>query len=437
MRDVTATEEANLLAQQARERSAWLARLPEENPDPVIRVYKDGTVLYANPGAEAAAAAWRMPGETGVEAKLLPNLADAVQRAVERREVIHLEIPHDDRTLWVSLSPAGNEVGLYFRDVTERTQVEGFSRALNAINQLIHSRRGFGEIMQGAIELAGKALAAETAAVSLRKTGRWSVSFVAGLPKEAIGAVMSDQEERHALLAIAEQTPIAIADAWCDERVNHEHVKKWGIRAVLVVPLIVRGKAMGSLFFNYHKGPVAFGAAHLDFAAKLASAVSLAIENAQLFADLEQSERSLRQADARKNEFLAVLSHELRNPLAPIKNSLYILDHASVGGEQAKRAKQVIDRQVNQLADLINDLLDVTRVTTNYSGKGWRCPNWFVEPSKTTARCSKEVVCTWTWMRRQPLSSSTPMPRDWHRCWEICCKMLRSSPAGVDERGCR
>jgi PAS domain S-box-containing protein len=76
-------------------------------------------------------------------------------------------------------------------------------------------------------------------------------------------------------------------------------------------------------------------------------------------------EEALREADQRKNEFLAVLSHELRNPLAPIRNSTYILEHCEPGGEQAKRALAVIDRQAAQLAHLVDDLLDVTRITRN------------------------------------------------------------------------
>ncbi len=71
----------------------------------------------------------------------------------------------------------------------------------------------------------------------------------------------------------------------------------------------------------------------------------------------------LAEADRRKNEFLAVLSHELRNPLAPISNSLYILHRAAPGSEQARRAQAVIERQVEQLRRLIEDLLDVTRIT--------------------------------------------------------------------------
>ena len=69
------------------------------------------------------------------------------------------------------------------------------------------------------------------------------------------------------------------------------------------------------------------------------------------------------EADRRKNDFLAVLSHELRNPLAPIRNSVHVLERAEPGGEQATRARQVIDRQAQHMVRLIEDLLDVTRIT--------------------------------------------------------------------------
>jgi two-component system CheB/CheR fusion protein len=78
---------------------------------------------------------------------------------------------------------------------------------------------------------------------------------------------------------------------------------------------------------------------------------------------LREANARLAEADRRKDEFLAVLSHELRNPLAPIRAALYLLEHAAPGGEQANRARTVIDRQVAQLARLVDDLLDVTRIT--------------------------------------------------------------------------
>jgi two-component system CheB/CheR fusion protein len=77
-----------------------------------------------------------------------------------------------------------------------------------------------------------------------------------------------------------------------------------------------------------------------------------------------EAAEALREADRHRTQFLAMLSHELRNPLAPIKNSLYILDRAEADGDQAKRARAVIDRQVGQLSRLIDDLLDATRISS-------------------------------------------------------------------------
>jgi len=71
----------------------------------------------------------------------------------------------------------------------------------------------------------------------------------------------------------------------------------------------------------------------------------------------------IREADRRKSEFLAVLSHELRNPLAPISNATRLLDQAPVGSEQALRARAIIDRQARQLTRLVDDLLDLTRIS--------------------------------------------------------------------------
>lgn len=79
----------------------------------------------------------------------------------------------------------------------------------------------------------------------------------------------------------------------------------------------------------------------------------------------KRAEEALQAADERRNHFLAVLSHELRNPLAPIMNSLFVLERAAPGEDQARRAIAVIERQARQLTRLVDDLLDVTRITRN------------------------------------------------------------------------
>jgi signal transduction histidine kinase len=77
------------------------------------------------------------------------------------------------------------------------------------------------------------------------------------------------------------------------------------------------------------------------------------------------AEQRLREEDRRKSEFIAVLSHELRNPLAAIRNSLYLMDYVAPESAEARQSRTIIDRQVSHLARLVDDLLDVTRIAQN------------------------------------------------------------------------
>ncbi len=79
-------------------------------------------------------------------------------------------------------------------------------------------------------------------------------------------------------------------------------------------------------------------------------------------AELARAQQALREADRRKDEFLALLSHELRNPLTPLANCLFVLSHSEPGSERAHTARSIMQRQVDQLTRLTEDLLDVTRI---------------------------------------------------------------------------
>jgi PAS domain S-box-containing protein len=78
---------------------------------------------------------------------------------------------------------------------------------------------------------------------------------------------------------------------------------------------------------------------------------------------LKNTELALLEADRRKDEFLATLAHELRNPLAPIRNAVRILDSAAADERQRKWGREVIARQVQRMSLLLDDLLDVARIT--------------------------------------------------------------------------
>jgi PAS domain S-box-containing protein len=79
----------------------------------------------------------------------------------------------------------------------------------------------------------------------------------------------------------------------------------------------------------------------------------------------KRAEQALQEADRRKDEFLAMLAHELRNPLAPVRNALQVMKMPGVNAEAVRQAREVMERQVQHLVRLVDDLLDVSRVMRN------------------------------------------------------------------------
>jgi signal transduction histidine kinase len=149
------------------------------------------------------------------------------------------------------------------------------------------------------------------------------------------------------------------------------------VRSYLAAPVVSRsGEVLGGLFFG-HPQPGIFTARAERLVAGIASQAAIAIDNARLFhaaqqelaerrraeLKLRESEERLRDADRRKDEFLATLAHELRNPLAPIRNAVEILRLTEADPAAAASARQLLERQLKQLVRLIDDLLDVSRIT--------------------------------------------------------------------------
>jgi PAS domain S-box-containing protein len=130
-----------------------------------------------------------------------------------------------------------------------------------------------------------------------------------------------------------------------------------GIRAVQSTPLVTReGKLLGMLSNHWgqpHR-PTERELRYLDLLARMASDY---IERAQ-------SEQALIEADRRKNEFLAMLAHELRNPLAPIGNAVEVIRRSQDDPTRVELASGVLDRQVRQMVRLVDDLLDMSRISS-------------------------------------------------------------------------
>lgn len=94
-----------------------------------------------------------------------------------------------------------------------------------------------------------------------------------------------------------------------------------------------------------------------------AGAVVGASKVARDVTERKQAEVALREADRRKNEFLATLAHELRNPLAPIRNSLHILRMTARNDATAERVFNMLERQLNHMVRLVDDLMELSRIT--------------------------------------------------------------------------
>ncbi|PQV63136.1 PAS domain S-box-containing protein [Abditibacterium utsteinense] len=135
-------------------------------------------------------------------------------------------------------------------------------------------------------------------------------------------------------------------------------VGQGGHRSTLVVPLEVRGHILGAIGFSYAESGRNFSRDDLPLAQEIARRAAIAIENARLY-------QRLQDADARKDEFLAMLAHELRNPLAAISGASTLLDMMLDGNSKIETAtpRAILTRQTAQLARLVDDLMDVSRIT--------------------------------------------------------------------------
>ncbi|HSN19359.1 MAG TPA: ATP-binding protein [Usitatibacter sp.] len=141
---------------------------------------------------------------------------------------------------------------------------------------------------------------------------------------------------------------------------SQEHlamIRDLNLRSFICVPMRTNGTIRGAIAFATSESGRRYTEFDLETARELAHRAAIAIENAALV-------QALKEADRRKDEFIAVLAHELRNPLAPVRNAIEILRASPPPTQQLQWTHDVIDRQVRQLSRLVDDLLDVSRITS-------------------------------------------------------------------------
>ncbi|HSV51284.1 MAG TPA: response regulator [Burkholderiaceae bacterium] len=132
------------------------------------------------------------------------------------------------------------------------------------------------------------------------------------------------------------------------------------VSCLLLFSLVSGRRALGALILAFDRAQEP-SESTVTMAIELASRASFALENAYLY-------KAIQDADQRKNEFLAMLAHELRNPLAPIRNAASVIAGIEAIGGRAKWAAEVIEHQVQHMTHIVDDLLDLSRVASGKIG---------------------------------------------------------------------
>ncbi|WP_017715096.1 hybrid sensor histidine kinase/response regulator [Kamptonema formosum] len=134
-----------------------------------------------------------------------------------------------------------------------------------------------------------------------------------------------------------------------------EILRRLGLKSAMCVPLTARGRTLGAIFFALASSDRRYGPEDLALAEELARRAAVAVDNARLY-------RSAEEANRMKDEFLAILSHELRTPLSAMFGWVRLLRCSELDEATSARALEAIERNARAQTQLIEDLLDVSRI---------------------------------------------------------------------------
>jgi PAS domain S-box-containing protein len=378
---------------------ALLAAIVESSDDAIVSKTLEGRIQSWNAGAE------RIFGYTAAEVIGRPitiiippelqeeerHILNQVKRGQRVGHFDTIRMTKDGRRISISLtvSPIRDSRGVIVgaskvaRDVSARKRAEqalleserrlaAEADALAKLNEsstrLWRSRNlneGLDEILAAVIEL----LAAEKGNIQLLDAGgsRLSIVVQRGFEQDFLEFFreVSATDDSACGRALRSGQRVVIEDVETDGPYApfRAIARSAGYRSVISTPLVsADGAALGmvSTHFRLIHQPSEQEFRRLDLYLRQACDF---IQRCKLEQVLKKSEEALRDADRRKDEFLALLAHELRNPLAPIRYTLAANKKSGRTPEQQKRAEEIIERQVTHMSRLLDDLLDVSRIT--------------------------------------------------------------------------
>jgi len=294
------------------------------------------------------------------------------------REIDYLAI--GPRWVHASYVPTRNAQGVVdgwvavVLDVTDKKRlVLGLAQGLAGLSELTSRLWRARTLQEGLEEILGAViglLGADKGNVQLLSEGERRVLTIAaqkGFHKEFLDFFreVSAADDSACGRALRSGTRVIIEDVEADPGYApfRAIARAAGYRAVVSTPLLgFDGAPLGAISTHFravHR-PSEQELHRLDLYLRQATDF---IQHSRMEQALRRSEQALREADRRKDEFLALIAHELRNPLAPILYSLAALKKTGHGARQQLHAEQVIERQVLHMSRLLDDLLDVSRIT--------------------------------------------------------------------------
>jgi signal transduction histidine kinase/DNA-binding response OmpR family regulator len=263
-------------------------------------------------------------------------------------------------------------------DVTARKRAEEALReearmleTLNRVGRLLAAETDLEKTVQAVTDAATEVSGARFGAFFYNvknQTGESYLLFtISGAPREAFEKFGMPRNTAVFAATFGGTGTVRVDDITQDPRYGHNAphrgmpVGHLPVVSYLAVPVVSRaGEVIGGLFFGHPERGV-FTARAERLVESIAAQAAVAFDKAQLYEQRTQLVGQLQEADRHKDEFLATLSHELRNPLAPLRNSLHLLRAAGGGGSAA--IHDIMERQLNHLVRLVDDLLEVSRIS--------------------------------------------------------------------------
>src|SRR3954470_662515 len=225
------------------------------------------------------------------------------------------------------------------------------------------------EVTDAATELSGAEFGAFFYNVTNDAGESYLLYTICGAPREAFAKVGMPRNTAVFAPTFGGEGLVRVDDITKDPRYGksapHHGMPKGHlpVRSYLAASVVSRtGEVIGGLFFG-HSRPGVFTERSERLVSGIAAQAAVAIDNARLYDESRRLVERLSEADRRKDEFLATLAHELRNPLAPLRNSVQLLRMQEAADSAAAPIHQMMDRQVDHLVRLVDDLLEVSRIS--------------------------------------------------------------------------